>query len=101
MQVYEGLFSDWGSVVCAFEVRGLPEPTYVWAEYDTGNWEGWSTVITSDDGDTFVVAEGSHCSCYGLEGQWDPTAHTREEMEFMYANRPDIAAWLKEVPHGR
>jgi hypothetical protein len=97
MKVFEGLFSDWNSVVCAFEVRYMPEPTYVWAEYDTGNWEGWATVIISNDGVTFEVVEGSHCSCNGLEYQWEPTLHTRAEIERMYRNYPGIIAWLKGV----
>lgn len=43
----------------------------------------------SDSGDAFVLfrrggklweVNGSHCSCYGLEGQWDPSEVTKEEL---------------------
>lgn len=98
MKVFEGLFDSWQDVTSNFRAGNLEEPNYIWAEYDTGNWEGWATVITSSDGDTFEVAEGSHCSCYGLEDQWDPTLHTRAEIERMYSNRQDIVTWLKGVP---
>lgn len=81
------------------------EPRFVFAEYQTPAYEGYSTVITSDDGEKFKIVEGSHCSCYGLEGQWEPTEHTKPEIEkmmeanygFFHDNRVDLAKWLKRV----
>ena len=32
-------------------------------------------------GNKIFEASGSHCSCYGLEDQWDPTEVTIEELE--------------------
>lgn len=34
----------------------------------------------NEETDTFFYNSGSHCSCYGLEGQWDMEDHTYEEM---------------------
>lgn len=41
------------------------------AWYGYGSYCGSSLVIFSKDGKLWEV-NGSHCSCYGLEGQWQP-----------------------------
>lgn len=41
------------------------------AWYGYGSYEGSSLVIFEKDGKLYEV-NGSHCSCNGLEGQWDP-----------------------------
>lgn len=43
------------------------------AAYDIDGYEGEAIVIFRQDGKLFEV-HGSHCSCYGLEGQWEPEA---------------------------
>jgi hypothetical protein len=52
-----------------------PEPDEVLlADYATGNYEG-SAAVLYRRGDDYFYAEGSHCSCFGLEGQWEPTRY--------------------------
>lgn len=41
------------------------------AWYDTREYSGSSLVVFERDGLLYEV-HGSHCSCYGLEGQWKP-----------------------------
>jgi len=41
------------------------------AWYGQGDYEGSAFVLFAKDGELYEV-NGSHCSCYGLEGQWDP-----------------------------
>lgn len=41
------------------------------AAYDSRDYSGEAVVILRIDGVLHEVY-GSHCSCYGLEGQWDP-----------------------------
>ena len=41
------------------------------AYYETGNYEGWAFVLFERVGVLYEV-NASHCSCYGLEGQWVP-----------------------------
>lgn len=41
------------------------------AWYGGGGWEGLAMVVYRSEGKLYEV-NGSHCSCYGLEGQWDP-----------------------------
>ncbi len=41
------------------------------ATYETPSYEGYAFVLYEHDGKLYEVS-GSHCSCYGLEGQWEP-----------------------------
>jgi hypothetical protein len=41
------------------------------ASYGTPSYEGYAFVLFERDGKLYEV-DGSHCSCYGLEGQWEP-----------------------------
>lgn len=41
------------------------------AWYGLGDYEGEALVIFKREGTLFEV-NGSHCSCFGLEGQWEP-----------------------------
>lgn len=43
----------------------------LFASYETPSYEGYAFVLFRRDGKLWEV-NGSHCSCYGLEGQWDP-----------------------------
>ncbi len=63
------------------ELKGVK---ILWAEYDRGAFEG-----TGYEGTAFVLfrragrlytVEGGHCSCYGLEGQWEPVETTKEAL---------------------
>ena len=71
MEVYRGWFESWADVQRDFQMD-VPEPDdVIYAEYDTPCYEGYANVIYRN-GDRYYWAYGSHCSCYGLEGQWDP-----------------------------
>jgi len=43
----------------------------VFAAYSCEYYEGDAFVLFIKDGKLYEV-NGSHCSCYGLEGQWEP-----------------------------
>lgn len=74
MSVYIGEFESWGDVVDEFGLDPLtPEPDDVFAAYEEEGYEGIALVIIRKPGGLFDVVEGSHCSCYGLDGQFDPT----------------------------
>ena len=44
----------------------------LFASYTYENYQGSATVLFEKDDKLFEVI-GSHCSCYGLEDQWEPT----------------------------
>lgn len=49
----------------------LKDAEVLLAWYGYGSYYGSSLVVFKQDGKLFEV-NGSHCSCYGLEGQWKP-----------------------------
>ena len=48
------------------------------AYYTYEDYEGVSYVLFERDGKLYEV-EGGHCSCHGLEGQWDEATETNYE----------------------
>lgn len=105
-RIYRDEFSNWAEVVENFG-GDCPkeEPRFVFAEYEQPSYEGYATVVTSDDGAKFNIVEGSHCSCMGLEDQWEPTEHTEPEIKkmteasygFFHRNRDDLATWIERI----
>lgn len=106
-QVFHGEFESWHDVAREFragipggysattdtENAGAPEeaPRFVFAAYDCPDYEGSALVIVSDDGKAFRVVDGGHCSCFGLEGQWEPSEHTIVEIaHFARAGRGSV-----------
>lgn len=57
----------------------------LFASYGYQNYQGDAFVLFEQEGNLFEV-NGSHCSCYGLEGQWDPTPVSVEELEHRLKN---------------
>lgn len=50
------------------------------ASYGNECYEGDAFVLFRKNGQLYEV-NGSHCSCYGLEGQWDPEETSIEVLE--------------------
>ena len=91
--VYEGYFSNWADVCSRFDVE-VPEPDEVLlAEYDIDGYEG-SALVIYRNGDNFYYNSGGHCSCYGLEGQWDPEEYSSEQFVAAYRR----GQWYKRIP---
>lgn len=49
------------------------------AWYGYGCYEGYSMVLYEKNGVLYEV-NGSHCSCHGLEGQWEPEVTSWEAL---------------------
>ena len=49
------------------------------AWYGYGCYDGSAAVLFEKDGQLYEVY-GSHCSCYGLEGQWSPELVVESEL---------------------
>jgi hypothetical protein len=68
-----------------FEYKRKPEypdnlhifmSVYTYEDYSGDAWlVGYDT-----DKESFFMVTGGHCSCYGLEGQWDVEDYTREQL---------------------
>lgn len=66
-------FSNIEDIIKEFEItmENLEGCEILYAAYETGMCDGSALVLFKKNDELFVV-EASHCSCYGLEGQWDP-----------------------------
>lgn len=79
--IYLGDFTKLEDLEEQFATTFDPEIHILVACYETENWEGSAMVIFEQEGSLFLV-EGSHCSCYGLEGQWNPTEITVDYVNY-------------------
>lgn len=70
MGKYYGIFTCRKDVEKEFQVE-LPEDLEIlYAHYDYEDYSGAAFVLCKQNGILYDVY-GSHCSCYGLEDQWD------------------------------
>jgi hypothetical protein len=72
-QVYVENFSSNEDIIEQYSAPtdALDDAIVYLAWYGYGNYEGSSLVVFKKDGKLYEV-NGSHCSCNGLEGQWEP-----------------------------
>ena len=70
--------AGWPRVCADFKID-IPEPDVLFASYQQEGYEGDALVLFKQDGKLYRVS-GSHCSCYGLEGQWEPEETTVEAL---------------------
>lgn len=78
--VYED-FSDNGydeAEVTKFRIA-LGDITILFASYGTDNYSGDAFVLIERNGKLYEI-NGYHCSCYGLEGQWEEEEVVLEEI---------------------
>ena len=83
--VYSGGFDCREDVENNFEVKLGDDIHILYAEYDNSDYSGSAFVVFMQNGKLFEV-NGSHCSCYGLEGQWDPEATTWASLKYTMDN---------------
>ena len=72
----------------AVPVQDKPEYKGVeilFASYGYENYSGDAFVLFRRDGKLYEV-NGGHCSCYGLEGQWEPEETTIEALRHRLSN---------------
>jgi hypothetical protein len=62
------------------------------ASYSFEWYDGTAFVLFERGGELFEV-NGSHCSCYGLEGQWQPDETTIESLTYRLENGRFGLAW--------
>lgn len=72
INVFFGLFSCAQNVFDEYCVAAREEIVFIYAFYECAGYEGDSFVIFVKGNELYEV-HGSHCSCYGLEGCWEPT----------------------------
>lgn len=71
-------FADWESVCTSFSTSE-PKPDHViYARYEDGGYDG-SALVVYRNKDKYYLVYGSHCSCYGLEDQFNPTEYNSKD----------------------
>lgn len=82
--IYMHDFTTDGDIIREFEIpeNSLDGAKVLLAYYHVGSWgcDSSAFVLFVRDGALYEVNAG-HCSCYGLEGQWDPEETTVEALE--------------------
>jgi hypothetical protein len=68
---YFGEFTSWADINSRFEIDEVEPDNVLYACYDIDGYEGSASVIFRR-GRKYYYNQGSHCSCYGLENQWEP-----------------------------
>lgn len=81
MAIYKGIFEKKEDVQHEFCVDNLEGCNILFAWYGNGSYDGSAFVLFERDGQLYEV-NGGHCSCYGLEEQWDPELTTVEALEY-------------------
>ena len=80
-------------------LKDLEGATILIAIYDTPCYEGYAFVLYEKDGELFEV-NGSHCSCYGLEGQWEPSKTNWKALDmreyWSFYDEPGLVESIKE-----
>ena len=76
-QIYYGVWDEQEDMLRDFEINEseLGGCDILFAYYGYESYEGEAFVLYEKDGKLYEV-NGSHCSCYGLEDQWDPEVTT-------------------------
>ena len=69
----------------------LSGATVLVASYTYEDYSGSAYVLFERDGKLFEV-HGGHCSCYGLEGQWEPEEADRDAI----LHRVNNGSWGEE-----
>lgn len=107
MERYHG-FEDLQDIRGQFDVEDgalyFPrEDELLFALYDAHDYDGWAWVLFVRDGQLYEVV-GSHCSCFGLEEQFDPEPTTIEalamrnytwQLEGSGLKVQDVVAWIR------
>lgn len=86
--MFYGLFGNAEDVFSNFEVSPAEREGvhFIYAQYECESYEGAAGGLFIRDG-RFYLFTGSHCSCYGLEGQWDPEEITLAAMRHYIDNK--------------
>lgn len=84
--MYDGEWDNWKDVQNSFNMTEK-EPSEVYlAWYDIDGYEG-AALVAFRQGRKYGIATGSHCSCYGLEGQWAPEFYDKRTFKKLLKDR--------------
>lgn len=84
------LLNDWkdcdaSNVFGCFDIEPPDGVEILLASYGQDGYEGDAFILFRKDGKLYEV-NGGHCSCYGLEGQWEPEETSIEALRHRIVN---------------
>jgi len=96
--IYMGLFEDMENVFNNFSVseENRAGIDIIFAAYEYEDYSGSAFVIFLKEGILYEV-HGGHCSCNGLEGQWEPEETSLEALMFRPNVPNEAKANLKKI----
>lgn len=71
MSIYAGDFNNQSDLEHQFQCGSLDNCYIIFASYEIGDYCGNASVLFIENNRLYEI-NASHCSCYGLEGQWEP-----------------------------
>lgn len=98
MSKYLDLFTDNASIISQYNAPedALKGATVYLAWYRYEDYSGSSLVVFKSNGKLYEV-NGSHCSCNGLEGQWEPEETSWKALKMRRLYDPEADAALQEL----
>jgi hypothetical protein len=75
----------------------IKDEEILFASYGSQSWDGDAIILIKRNGKLYTV-EGGHCSCRGLENQWDMIETTKDALkirEFSNEYHPEFIYFLK------
>lgn len=70
--IYFGRFENRGDVEIEYDTKLDKGVEIIVAAYEEGGYDGWSFVLYKDKDGLLFEVNAIHCSCYGLESQFEP-----------------------------
>jgi hypothetical protein len=88
--MFRGKFETIDDLLSEFRIQksALKGFQVLYASYETVDYDGSSIVILRK-GRKLFANYASHCSCFGLEGQWDPELTSYQELKYYYNGPPE------------
>jgi hypothetical protein len=68
---------NWKEITSEFGTVQNEPDELLFAEYGGAAYRG-DAYVCYRIGDKYYTVQGGHCSCYGLEGQWEPEEYTKD-----------------------
>lgn len=93
--IFKGIFESNKDIIKQFEIEPsiLENINILFAGYDCWDYQGQTYVIYESQDKLYLVI-GSHCSCNGIEGLWDPEEISWEVLKTI--NIDEEASFAKE-----
>lgn len=96
--MFLGEFSNKQCIIKEFQLEdnALNDCAILFATYDIEGYEGSALILFVKQGKIYIV-EGSHCSCMGLEGQFDAEEISPDALKKMCTGNGILGHWNQEI----